>query len=79
MEQFWKRGEGSGKESWALGWKMENNIVSRTSKTGCSISIDLEKELIILVLSNQQHIDPNSNVITEISSEVNSIVRNLIT
>ena len=57
MDKFWRRGEGP----WALGWKMENNTISRMSKTGCSISIDLEKELITLVLSNQQHIDPNTN------------------
>ncbi len=74
MDQFWRRGEGP----WALGWKMENNTISRMSKTGCSISIDLEKELITLVLSNQQHIDPVSNPMLEILSNINSLVSSAV-
>ncbi len=69
MEQFWKRSE----TEWTLGWRMNNNVLSRTSNTGCSISIDLDKELIVLMLSNQQHIDPNSNAITQIMPSVISL------
>ena len=67
VREFWRRGEVDPQSSWALGWDTPSPKASSAGKyfsassvghlafTGCSLWIDPEREVIVVLLSNRIH------------------------
>ena len=86
IEQFWRRDSANPDDTWALGWNtagfegsaagrhFSRFSVGRESRTGCSVWMDLERDLSVLLLSNQHHAHPEGNRTKEIVPIINDLV-----
>lgn len=86
VDQFWKRDSANPEDTWALGWNtggfegsaagrhFSRFSVGRDSRTGCAVWLDLERDLVVLFLSNQLHAHPEGNRCKEIVPIVNDLV-----
>ncbi len=86
LRKFWTRAGDDPNSSWALGWDtpspegssagryFSSSSVGHLAFTGCSLWIDPEKEVIVVLLSNRIHPSPDNNAIREFRPVVHDLV-----
>jgi CubicO group peptidase (beta-lactamase class C family) len=86
VKEFWTRRESDPEGNWALGWEtagakkssagqyFSTSAVGHSSYTGCSLWIDPERELDVVLLSNRIHPSPDTNSIREFRPVIHDLV-----
>ena len=86
IREFWTRAGVDQKSSWALGWDtpseqksssgqyFSENAVGHLGYTGCSLWIDHERELSVVLLSNRIHPTPDNGSIREFRPKIHDLV-----
>lgn len=86
MRKFWTRAGDDSKSSWALGWDTPSEGQSSSGKyfspssvghlgfTGCSLWIDPERELDVILLTNRVHPSAENNLIREFRPQIHDLI-----
>lgn len=86
VEQFWARDKTVPGSSWALGWDTKSearsssgqffsaNSVGHLAYTGCSLWIDPERELDVILLSNRIHPSVDNKAIRDFRPKIHDLV-----
>ncbi len=86
VRQFWTRDESVPGSTWALGWDTPSskkssagkyfppNAVGHLGYTGCSIWIDPQRELDVILLTNRVHPSTENNQIREFRPQIHDLV-----
>lgn len=86
VRQFWTRAGDDPSSSWALGWDtpseqgssagrfFSSSSVGHLAFTGCSLWIDPEREVEVILLSNRIHPSPDNNAIRDFRPLIHDLV-----